>query len=67
MRLDGPEGMLKPLLPAPPGPLPLQVAVTLEGENRPRNLSVLIRRVAIIPIASLQAFMVGGAARPALR
>jgi hypothetical protein len=47
-------------LPTPPT---LQVAVELEGDARPRRLSVVIRRVDIIPIASLQAFMVGGQPR----
>ncbi|EFN55085.1 hypothetical protein CHLNCDRAFT_134979 [Chlorella variabilis] len=35
------------------------VSVELEGEGRPRRLSVVIRRVDIIPIASLQSFMKG--------
>ena len=37
----------------------MQVSVELEGEGRPRRLSVVIRRVDIIPIASLQRFMRG--------
>ena len=41
----------------PPAAAP-QVSVELEGEGRPRRLSVVIRRVDIIPIASLQSFMV---------
>jgi hypothetical protein len=35
------------------------VSVDLEGEGRPRRLNVVIRRVDIIPIASLQRFMRG--------
>lgn len=38
---------------------PLQVTVELEGEGRPRRLSVVIRRVDIIPIRSLQARLAG--------
>lgn len=44
----------------PPLPPPLQVQVELEGDARPRRLSVLIRKVDVISISSLQAFMVGG-------
>ena len=35
------------------------MSVDLEGEGRPRRLNVVIRRVDIIPIASLQRFMRG--------
>lgn len=57
---DGRKNMYAPFTQLVPGnELTAEVSVELEGEGRPRRLSVLIRRVDIIPIASLQAFMKG--------
>ncbi|PRW57108.1 argonaute 1 [Chlorella sorokiniana] len=57
---DGRKNMYAPFTQlVPKDELTDEVTVELEGEGRPRRLSVVIRRVDIIPIRSLQAFLKG--------